>query len=269
MPRPIYNAQLQAEYQRLFDTCHITPNLYPAVDKYVDMILKGRSRYEAVGAKLNIPWYFIGLTHCMEGNCNFTKHLHNGDPLTARTVQVPKNRPAQGNPPFTWEVSAEDALRYQGLDKWTDWGIPGMLYQLEAYNGYGYRYLKAPNVPINSPYLWSFSNIYTKGKYTSDGKYSATAVSKQCGVAVMLRRIFEKQLATTDTNADPLAMLKQLGKEVNYAPSRYVAKAEELQRQLNLNGAILKVDGKAGKISSDAYKKLVGEYLHGDPREGT
>ncbi len=268
MARPVYNPQLQLQYQRLFDSCIITAAKYNEIDGYINSILNGRRRYEAVAAKLNIPWYFIGLAHCMESNCKFDRHLHNGDPLNARTIQVPKNRPANGTPPFTWEISAEDALRYKELDLWTDWSIAGMLYKLEAYNGYGYRFLKAPNIPINSPYLWSYSNQYVKGKFTSDGNYSSTAISKQCGVAVMLRRMFERQLATTSSSAtnDPLALIKQLGAEVMYAPSKYVAKAEELQKQLNLRGAIIKVDGKAGKISSDAYKALTGEYLKGDPR---
>lgn len=261
MAAPKYTPQLQLEYQYLFDTCIIKPETYPEVDGYIKAILNGKLRYDAVAAAVNIPWYFIGLAHCMEGNCDFTTHLHNGDPLTARTVQVPKGRPLTGTPPFTWEFSAEDALLYEGLDKWTDWGIPGILYKLEGYNGYGYRSLQPP---INSPYLWSYSNQYTKGKFVKDGVYSSNAVSKQCGAGVLLRRLYEKQLITAPI--DRIALIKQLGTTVNYAPNRYVAKAEALQKLLNQNGAIIKVDGKAGQISSDAYKAITGTYLTSDPR---
>ena len=47
-----------------------------------------------------------------------------------------------------------------------------MLFRLEAYNGSGYRD-KHPDV--KTPYLWSFSNHYTRGKYVADGTVSGTA----------------------------------------------------------------------------------------------
>src|SRR5689334_8805350 len=145
------NPQLAAEYQQLFDTCVITK--YPDVDRSLQIILAGRQRYESVAAATKVPWYFIGIVHNLECASKFTTHLHNGDPLTARTVQVPKGRPKEGNPPFTWEASAMDSLQLKGLDKWTDWSISGLLFQFERYNGFGYR----PK-GIYSPYLWSFSN---------------------------------------------------------------------------------------------------------------
>ena len=62
------------------------------------------------------PWFFLGVIHAMESRFNFERHLHNGDPLSARTVRVPKGFPKAGNPPFTWEVSAEeDAMEEYGL----------------------------------------------------------------------------------------------------------------------------------------------------------
>ncbi len=257
-----FTPQLQSEYQRLFDTCLINPEKYPDIDSYIKKMLQAKQRYESVSAETNVPWYVIAIIHCMEGSLSFNAHLHNGDPLTARTVQVPAGRPKNGTPPFTWEVSAEDALSYSGLNKWTDWSVPGLLYRLEVYNGYGYHKFR-----INSPYLWSYSNQYTKGKYVQDGKFNPNVVSKQCGAAVLLRRMFEKQIVTADAPVtDRTSLIKILGADVNYAPSRYVAKAEELQKLLNLNGAHLRVDGKAGGNTSDAYKAVTGEYLNGDLR---
>jgi len=264
MPSFQYTSQVQAEYQRLFDTCVINPDRYPDVDAAIKMIIKNQSRYEAVSATVGVPWYFIGLTHYMEGGCDFTTHLHNGDPLTARTIQVPKGRPVDGTPPFTWEASAEDAMIYEDLNTWGDWSIPGVLYKLEGYNGYGYH---KSTIAINSPYLWSFSNLYTKGKFVSDGQFSPTAVSKQCGAGVLLRRMVEKNLITPGIT-DRLTLIKQLGPEVTFNPSRYNAKAEELQQIMNLAGAYLKVDGKAGRITSDAYHSFTGSYLTGDTAMG-
>ncbi|MBK8429525.1 MAG: hypothetical protein IPL27_27850 [Lewinellaceae bacterium] len=112
---------------------------------------QGQPTYQQVGAELNIPWVFIGITHGMECGFNFKGHLHNGDPLTARTVQVPKARPATGNPPFTWSQSARDALIAKGYQQVTDWSVPHMLHHFERYNGMGYRRRGVP-----TPYLWSF-----------------------------------------------------------------------------------------------------------------
>ena len=259
MPSP--TPQLQSEYQRLFDTCLIKPEKNPEVDSILKKILVGQKSYEAIERKLNIPWYFIGIVHCMEGSCNFKVHLHNGDPLTARTVQVPTGRPKDSDPPFTWEVSAEDALIFKKFHTETDWSIPAMLFRFEKYNGFGYR---QPTVNIPSPYLWSFSNHYNKGKFVADGKFSPTAVSKQCGSAVLLRRFFEKQIAKEIP--DRAKVIRQLGEQVNFAPNRFNAKAEELQKLLNGNGAFLKVDGKAGRNTSDAFFKIAGRFLPNDPQ---
>ncbi len=258
---PAYTPQLQSEYQRLFDTCTIKPEKYNEIDSNISQILKGKVEYELLSAKLSIPWYFIGILHCMEGSCSFKVHLHNGDSLNARTVNEPKGRPKTGTPPFTWQFSAEDILREKKLEQWTDWSVPGMLYRMEAYNGWGYR---RNDVNINTPYLWSYSNQYTKGKYVADGNYSSTAVSKQCGTAVILRRMYEKQIVTSNLPSR-IEVLRALALDVSYQPGRYVAKAEELQKMLNLSGAYLKADGKAGRNTSDALYKLTSKYLQGDP----
>jgi len=138
-----------------------------------------------VEGEVGVPWVFVGVIHGMECGFNFAGHLHNGDRLTARTVNVPKGRPKDSEPPFTWLQSALDALRLKKLDSVTDWSVPHMLYLLEGYNGFGYRRRAMP-----SPYLWSFSNVYEKGKFVMDGKFDPNAVSKQCGAALMLKAIF-------------------------------------------------------------------------------
>src|SRR5450432_1043632 len=131
--------ELRTEYQNLFDTCQTRPETQGEINLLAAKIINNRDRYEAVGTPLSIPWHFIGVIHNMESSLRFDRHLHNGDPLTARTVHVPAGRPAGGDPPFTWEASATDALKFQGLDKVTDWSFPALLYQLEKYNGFGYR----------------------------------------------------------------------------------------------------------------------------------
>jgi lysozyme family protein len=265
MPSVTLTAALRSEYERLFNTCIIRPQSTQAIESTVAKISAARGRYETAGAGA-IPWFFISVIHAMEASLDFTKHLHNGDPLTAKTVQVPSGRPP-GNPPFTWEVSAADALSMKGLGGGTEWSLAGTLYQLERYNGWGYR-LHHPQVL--TPYLWSFSNHYTSGKYISDGTWSDTAVSKQSGAAVILRRMAEKGLA--DFADQPVPATPKQPPLISYSMKKssdpaVVQRALDLQAWLNtFPGVFVKLDGVPGNMTSDAFRAVTGRRLPGDPR---
>lgn len=166
----------------------ISPHWDQQARKCASLVIAGRPRYEKIQQRCGVPWYIVGLLHLLECSCAWNKHLHNGDPLTRRTVRVPKGRPVGGKPPFTWEDSALDALDYDGLTKVTDWELPDggpniarIAYCFERYNGFGYRPRGIP-----SPYLWSGTQHYKSGKFTSDGVFSTSAVSKQLGTMPVL-----------------------------------------------------------------------------------
>lgn len=180
----VYNRALEQEYEDLYKTCVIHPWAKKTGATIIKRIKAGLGSYQDVELATGVPWWFVAVIHNMECSGNFKQHLHNGDPLTARTVQVPRGRPKDGNPPFEWEESAIDALMLKKLDQWDDWTVGGVLFKLEEYNGFGYR-LKHPEV--KSPYLWSGCQHYVKGKYVDDGQWSADAVSKQIGVAILLK----------------------------------------------------------------------------------
>jgi lysozyme family protein len=178
---------LRNEYQRMFGRLTVRPERSEAVDFHVAMIRKSRDRYERAGARVSVPWYFIAVTHALESSFNFRAHLHNGDfPLSSRTRQVPAGRPRQWLPPSDWESSAIDALKLLGFAGQSDWSLERTLFRLEAYNGFGYRRLGVP-----TPYLWSFSQHYDRGKFVADGKFNRSARSQQCGAAVMLKALDE------------------------------------------------------------------------------
>ncbi len=177
-------ATLRDEYAAWYAACEPRAERQGEIAYYLKRLTRGQASYEQVGAELNIPWAFIGITHGMECGFNFSAHLHNGDPLSARTVQVPKGRPLTGNPPFTWSQSARDALIFKGYHQVSDWSVPHMLHLFERYNGMGYRRRGVP-----TPYLWSYSNLYGKGKFVADGRFDPEAVSKQCGAALMLKAV--------------------------------------------------------------------------------
>jgi lysozyme family protein len=262
MAKVSFTPALRAEYKNLFETCFTAADKKGAVEALVDQLAANRARYEKVGDTLGIPWQFIAVIHNMESSQRFDRHLHNGDPLTARTKQVPAGRPKTGTPPFTWEASAADALTMRGIGSGTDWSLEGTLYQIEGYNGWGYRSF---HPHVLSPYLWSFSNHYTSGKYVADGTWSDSAKSAQCGAAVLLRRMAERKLYGDGSAAGgPAVVAYSMTKSADPAKQQ---QALALQAWLNTHpGIFVALDAAPGQRTSDAYKQVTGHYLRGDPR---
>ena len=145
---------------------------------YSSKVIANIKRYQFIQKETGVPWQLVAAIHGLEASFNFNACLHNGDPLGKKTTHVP----AGLGPFFTWESSAIDVLNRHHVDKIKHWSIPECLQFAEAFNGMGYL-LK--HTDVNSPYLWSMTNLYTKGKYVADGKYDPQAVSKQVGVAAL------------------------------------------------------------------------------------
>ncbi len=199
------------EYIKLYDTMKIKKSKLNRVDKLVDKILSNKQRYKKVSNVLKCPWYLVAVIHNMESGQRFDRHLHNGDPLTARTKHYPPGRPKKGNPPFSWEESAIDALKLQRVHKVSKWDLPTLLYKIEEYNGWGYRKYHH----INSPYLWSWSNHYKSGKYVADGKWSNSAVSAQCGAVVLLKRMEQRGEINITRNLTKKKLKHKRAKKIN------------------------------------------------------
>jgi len=171
----------------------IRPERMTEIRHTVSKLAANKPRYESLAAATGVPWFVIALIHELEGGRDFNGHLHNGDPLDARTVNVPASRPPTGNPPFTWEDSAKDALQFDKLLGISPWTIERVGFELERFNGFGYRNL---HPHVKTPYLWSFTNIYTSGKFIADSVWSETTVSAQCGALAMLHHMIDSGLVT-------------------------------------------------------------------------
>src|SRR4029453_7588990 len=178
--------ELRSEYNSLLQTCEIRADKLREVQDICNTILNNKARYEKIAAARGVPWFLIPAIHSLEGTLNFNTHLHNGDPLKARTVNVPAGRPKSGSPPFTFEESAIDALTFDKVAVNLEPTFAGICFKLEGFNGFGSRARG-----IHTPYLWSFSNHYTKGKFVRDGVFDPDALSKHCGSAVILLRFLE------------------------------------------------------------------------------
>ena len=249
----------QSEASRLlhlFESCRVVKKVQ-TVHTITQRIINQQARYEAVSLSSHVPWWFIGIAHMLECSGRFDRHLHNGDNLQRKTTHVPAGRPLTGRPPYTWESSAKDAVSMQGLTRIRNWTIARSLYEFERYNGFGYR-----RRGIESPYLWSCSQHYAKGKYIADGQYSSTAVSKQVGAAVIIRRLAECGMLT-DTTFGEIGTVPQ----ILFASSSVVPYGKELQVFLNqLPGIALHEDGWPGSKTSAVFFQVFGMYLQGDLR---
>lgn len=161
----------------------ICQNVAKIVGAKVGTMLTNKHRYQAVSGQFKTPirWYHVALLHEMEGEQNFNTYLGNGQVLSRKTTIAPIGR----GPFKTFEEGAVDAIVKTKLDLVTDWSVGNTLYKLEGFNGYGYEDFHN----MNSPYIFSGSNQYTKGKYRSDGKFDPNYTSNQIGIALLYKHL--------------------------------------------------------------------------------
>jgi lysozyme family protein len=189
-------------YHEQIDDARVRENYAAQAKSVAKKIFDNKVLYQAITAKSNVPYWWIGPTHNRESSLNFGCHLHEGSPLTGRTKYVPKGRPASGNPPFTFEESALDALMMapHKLQEVKRWSAERGCYEWERYNGWGYL-KRGP-----SPYVFAGTTVYEHGKYVADGVYSDSVVDKQLGTLVVL-----KELAKLDPEVAAALMDREPG----------------------------------------------------------
>lgn len=228
-------AKLKEANVRRWNAAKLTrgPEFIPVAKRLV----AAKERYKTVERATGVPWPFIAVTHQRESSQNWERSLAQGDPWNRVSIHVPAGRGPFGS----WEAAAIDALvncgPYAARNK--DWSIGGLLALLERYNGVGYF-----NRGIPSPYIWSGTDQYSRGKYVRDGVFDPNEVDKQLGCAGLI-----------------LAMM-QLDASIKFedgpapTPAGAARDSEWLQDSLNKLGADpqLEVDGIAGPATRNAVR---------------
>jgi len=176
---PVFS-ELKSEYATLWASMEIRADKHALVTRIAGKLIRHKARYRAVEARTGVPWFVIAALHHRESDADFSTYLGNGEPLGHMTRLVPKGR----GPFARWEEGAVDALALDGLDQVKTWTPERACFAIEKFNGFGYRRHGFP-----SPYLWSFTNHYLRGKYVADGRFSATHVDQQCGAIPIVRQI--------------------------------------------------------------------------------
>ena len=174
--------KLTAANAARWNKASVLPSLIHLVDSVAHRLVDAKDRYEKVSASTHVPWPVIAVIHERESSQSWKASLAQGDPWNHVSVHVPRGR----GPFNSWEEAAEDALAIcpPHAAKWDDWSIGGALTLLESYNGLGYFRMGIP-----SPYVWSSTDQYTKGKYIADGHFDPNAVDHQIGCASLLARM--------------------------------------------------------------------------------
>lgn len=136
-------------------------------------------RYQTISAKTGVPWFVIAVIHERESGQDFSRSLAQGDKWNQVSRHVPRGR----GPFASFEDAAVDSLVNCApyAARWRDWSPGGALTLLEQYNGLGYA-----NRGLPSPYVWSGTDQYQKGKYVADGVFDPNAVDQQLGCAGLL-----------------------------------------------------------------------------------
>ncbi len=199
--------------------------------------------YVDIQNSTGVHWLFVAASHYRESSLNFNDSLAQGDPWNRVSIHVPAGR----GPFHSFQDAAYDALVNCAphAARNHDWSIGSMLTYLEQYNGLGYAGMGRP-----SPYLWSGTDQYVRGKYTSDGHYNPSTVDQQLGCAGLIMSVMHLDPSITFPEPEP------------------VYDALWLQHSLNLLGQHppLQEDGINGSATTQAVRAF--QKAHGLQQDG-
>ena len=195
------------DYGELWASCTLDATRLPSIKRETDRIRKNKNTYDAIAGLANCAWWVPGLLHYRESSAlTLDVYLHNGQKLGKKTTIVPKGiffRTDQ------FIDAAVDALKREGLFGVKDPVI--FLGKAERFNGLGYR-----RTGEYSPYVWAGTNHSDEtGKYVADGRYSASAIEKQLGVAALLKGLLSWAPITQPKENTMQLRLGAVGDEVS------------------------------------------------------
>ena len=176
---PLYNATAK----NIANVNTINNNFNNDISNFKNIYNNNISTYSLIAERTGVPAVLVAAIHYRESNANFNTYLHNGDPLGTPTVNVPKGKNFNNFVDAAVDaLSMKDSFRemYKLTSDSTD--IVAMCAYAEVYNGLGYY-----NNGRISPYVYSGTNIYTSGKYVSDGSFKANVVDSQPGIYILIK----------------------------------------------------------------------------------
>jgi len=184
---PTWTSKEKSNFRKLIDTARITRNVSWHERSIIPKITRHYHRYKKAEEMTGTPAVMIAALHAREKSTDlgkFKKYLGNGQSLDKKTTWIPKGR----GPFKNWEAGAFDALvTLKKYDRIKEWPLERVLFESERYNGFGYR--RRGHL---TPYVFSGTNHYVKGKYVFDGRYDPNAVDRQLGVLTYVLLIIKQ-----------------------------------------------------------------------------
>ena len=218
--------------------------------------------WKAVTAATGVPMLWGIPSFERESSSDYSRSPAQGDRWDRPSVNVPRGLGPYPN----WGASAVAAYRIDHLNMVTSWTWPRAMYEGELFNGFGPR-----NHGKHTGYLWAWSNIYTGGKYVSDGVWDPNAHDQQCGMVPMMLMLLrlDPSLSLVDNPAAiiPTPIVSSPG-TVPLGLGGGEHDAAWIQRALNRKGAHppLVVDGSFGRITRRAV--VAFQSTHGLAPDG-
>lgn len=171
-------------YQHAWDKMVINPSRLSLIDATAKRLLADKAKFQEASVLTHVPWHIIAVIKERESGVDphFLGNIANGQSWARKTTLVPAGR----GPFSSWLQAAYDALVNcpPHAAKWKDWTVGGQLVLLTEYNGEGYYFKGVPD-----PYIFSFTNQYSHGKYTGDHGYDPNAVDQEIGCAPIIARL--------------------------------------------------------------------------------
>jgi lysozyme family protein len=193
---------LAAEYAELFAAMRIDPARENELAERAAVVLKladrHRDEWAEVAAKTGVPRLWGIASFERESGSDYSRSPAQGDRWDRVSTHVP-----EGLGPYAdWGDSCVAAY---GVDKLNEVGASNWIwtracFEGELYNGFGPRAHGR-----HTGYLWSWTNIYTAGKYVADGQWDPDVRDQQCGMVPMMAALLhlDASLALVDALSAP------------------------------------------------------------------
>src|SRR5260370_3230743 len=165
-----------------------------------------RDEWDEVAAKTGVPRLWGLASFERESGSDYSRSPAQGDRWDRVSVNVPRGlgpyrcwgdacvaayridrldevAGSAGVPPASAAITGEAAASENagGTPALPGWTWPRACYEGELFNGFGPRAHGR-----HTGYLWSWTNIYTGGKYVADGKWDPDTQDQQCGMVPMM-----------------------------------------------------------------------------------
>jgi len=174
---------LAPEYTALLAAMRLDParehELAARAAVVLELSERHRDEWAEVAGKTGVPRLWGMASFERESGSDYSRSPAQGDRWDRVSVNVPRGL----GPYACWGDACAAAYAIDKLDEVSaaNWTWPRAAYEGELYNGFGPRAHGR-----HTGYLWSWTNIYTGGKYVADGKWDPDHVDEQCGMVPMM-----------------------------------------------------------------------------------